>query len=77
MELLAKYCTEEQKTRWLKPLMDGSASSVYSMTEPHKASSDATNISLRMTKDPDSDGYVLNGRKFFGNCICKSKRPSL
>ncbi|KAH8170479.1 acyl-CoA dehydrogenase, middle domain-containing protein [Sarocladium implicatum] len=67
MELLAKYCNEKQKEKWLKPLMDGTASSVYSMTEPDQASSDATNISIRMHKD--GDGYVINGRKFFGNCL--------
>lgn len=34
IELLAKYCNEEQKKKWLQPLLEGTASSAYSMTEP-------------------------------------------
>lgn len=41
IELLAKYCNEKQKEKWLKPLMDGTTSSAYSMTEPAVAASDA------------------------------------
>lgn len=65
IELLAKYANEEQKETWLKPLMSGDFSSAYSMTEPEVASSDATNISIRIQRD--SDEYVINGRKLFGN----------
>src|ERR1700742_729049 len=65
IELLAKYCNEEQKRKWLRPLMDGSMCSAYSMTEPDRASSDATNIgcSMRIT---DTE-VVINGRKLYGN----------
>jgi alkylation response protein AidB-like acyl-CoA dehydrogenase len=45
--------------------MSGDFSSAYSMTEPEVASSDATNISIRIQRD--SDEYVINGRKLFGN----------
>lgn len=65
IELLAKYANAEQKDRWLKPLMNGDFSSAYSMTEPEVASSDATNISIRIERDGDE--YAINGRKLFGN----------
>ncbi|KAJ9602376.1 hypothetical protein H2200_013231 [Cladophialophora chaetospira] len=65
IELLAKYCNDAQKKKWLKPLMDGDFSSAYSMTEPDRASSDATNIACRATREGDE--YVINGRKLYGN----------
>ncbi|TPX07219.1 uncharacterized protein E0L32_010813 [Thyridium curvatum] len=67
IELLAKYCSEEQKKKWLAPLMEGTASSAYSMTEPDVASSDATNIGISMRREGDE--YVINGRKLYGNCL--------
>ncbi|CAK7243410.1 MAG: hypothetical protein STHCBS139747_004930 [Sporothrix thermara] len=67
IELLAKYCNEEQKEKWLKPLMEGTASSAYSMTEPDVASSDATQISIQIRREGDE--YVINGRKLYGNCL--------
>jgi acyl-CoA dehydrogenase len=65
IELLAKYCNDAQKKKWLKPLMDGEFSSAYSMTEPDRASSDATNIACRITREGNE--YVINGRKLYGN----------
>lgn len=65
IELLAKYCNEQQKQQWLKPLLNGEFSSAYSMTEPDVASSDATNISIRIRREGDE--YVINGRKLYGN----------
>ncbi|GKT41395.1 acyl-CoA dehydrogenase family member 10 [Colletotrichum spaethianum] len=67
IELLAKYCNEEQKKKWLQPLLDGTASSAYSMTEPDVASSDATQTSISIKRDGDS--YVINRRKLYGNCL--------
>ncbi|KAF2669343.1 acyl-CoA dehydrogenase family member 11 [Microthyrium microscopicum] len=65
IELLAKFCTDEQKAKWLKPCMEGTMSSAYSMTEPDRASSDATNIGCRM-EITDTE-VIINGRKLYGN----------
>jgi acyl-CoA dehydrogenase len=63
MELLSLFGTEEQRERWLDPLLDGTIRSAFSMTEPDVASSDATNIATRIERQGDE--YVINGRKWW------------
>ncbi len=63
MEVMHQFGTEEQKERWLRPLLDGEIRSAFAMTEPDVASADARNIGMRIERD--GDHYVLNGRKWW------------
>ena len=67
MEVLARYATDEQKERWMKPLLAGEIRSAFLMTEPAVASSDATNIETRIQRD--GDHYVINGRKWWSSGV--------
>jgi acyl-CoA dehydrogenase len=73
MEVLERVGTEEQKEKWLKPLLDGEIRSAYVMTEPNVASSDAKNIST--TAKLVGNEYVINGEKYYisgaGDPRCK------
>jgi acyl-CoA dehydrogenase len=63
MEVLHRFASEEQRERWLKPLLAGEIRSSFAMTEPEVASSDATNVCLSIVRD--GGDYVLNGRKWW------------
>jgi acyl-CoA dehydrogenase len=61
--ILVKYGTDEQKEKWLLPLVEGTMQSGFSMTEPENAGSDPR--SIRATAVREGDEYVLNGHKWF------------
>jgi acyl-CoA dehydrogenase len=63
MEVFMNYATQAQRDTWLTPLLEGRIRSSYAMTEPQVASSDATNVELRIEKKGQE--WVLNGHKWF------------
>lgn len=63
MEVFVRYGTEEQKEKWLNPLLNGEIRSSFAMTEPAVASSDASNIQGSIVKDGNE--YVINARKWW------------
>ncbi|PIE47432.1 MAG: acyl-CoA dehydrogenase [Gammaproteobacteria bacterium] len=65
MELIWRYGTQEQQDKWLTPLLEGKTRSVFCMTEPAVASSDATN--MQATAIVEGDEIVLNGRKWWSS----------
>ena len=73
METLERYGSQEQKNKWLRPLLDGEIRSAFAMTEPKVASSDATNIETSIVREGDE--YVINGHKWWtsgiGSDVCK------
>ena len=75
MEVLARYGTPAQRERWLVPLLQGRIRSAFAMTEPGVASSDATNIGIRIDRDERTKEYVMNGKKWYitgaGSLHCK------
>ncbi len=75
MEILAEYGTDEQKRRWLEPLLHGHTRSCFSMTEPDTAGSDPTGLAARAELDTHggtggdtragTGEWVINGHKWF------------
>ncbi|HEY5640746.1 MAG TPA: acyl-CoA dehydrogenase family protein, partial [Dehalococcoidia bacterium] len=61
--ILLKYGSEEQKKKWLVPLIEGRMESGFSMTEPDQPGSDPR--SIKTTARRDGDDWVINGHKWF------------
>ena len=68
METIVRYGNEEQKERWVKPLLAGEIRSCFGMTEPGVASSDATNMQANARREGDE--WVINGRKWWTSGAC-------
>ena len=64
-EILHLFGTEEQKERWLKPLVEGEIRSFFSMTEPEVSGSDPTTLRTRAVRD--GDDWVIDGHKWFSS----------
>jgi acyl-CoA dehydrogenase len=64
-EILALAGTEEQKERWLYPLLAGELRSAFSMTEPNTAGSDPT--LLETTAVDDGNAWIIDGHKWFSS----------
>ncbi len=62
-EILAEFGSEEQKKRWLEPLLEGKIRSCFSMTEPEVSGADPTG--LRTRAEREGDEWVINGHKWF------------
>ena len=62
-ELLAIGGNEEQKKKWMEPLLAGELRSGFSMTEPDTAGSDPTLLETSAVRDGDT--WVINGHKWF------------
>ncbi len=63
IEILHEYATDEQRERFLRPLVAGEIRSCFSMTEPETAGSNPTLLATTARKD--GDDYVINGQKWF------------
>jgi acyl-CoA dehydrogenase len=64
-EILWGFGTDEQKERWLAPLVAGQIRSFFSMTEPEVAGSDPTLLRTRAVRDGDE--WVIDGHKWFSS----------
>jgi acyl-CoA dehydrogenase len=81
--ILVKYGTDEQKRRWLLPLIEGEMESGFSMTEPDHAGSDPRSIETAAVRD--GDHWVINGHKWFTSngidanffiVMCRANEPT-
>ena len=64
-EIVHLFGTDEQKERWLRPLVAGEIRSFFSMTEPEVPGSDPT--TLRTTARREDDDWVIDGHKWFSS----------
>jgi acyl-CoA dehydrogenase len=64
-EILHLFGTDEQKERWLRPLVEGDARSFFSMTEPEVSGADPTGLRTRAVRD--GDDWLIDGHKWFSS----------
>jgi acyl-CoA dehydrogenase len=64
-EILELFGTDEQKERWLQPLVGGELRSYFAMTEPEVSGADPTG--LRASAVRDGDEWVIDGHKWFSS----------
>jgi alkylation response protein AidB-like acyl-CoA dehydrogenase len=65
IEIIHQYGTDEQKEKWLKPLINGEIRSCFSMTEVDLPGSNP--VMMDTTAEKDGDDYVINGHKWFSS----------
>ncbi len=63
IEILHTHATDQQRERFLRPLVEGEIRSCFSMTEPNMPGSNPTMMETTAIKD--GDDYVINGQKWF------------
>ena len=63
MRVLAQVATEAQKEKWLQPIVDGTVSSAFAMTEPDGCGSDPSLTYTTATRT--NAGWRINGRKHY------------
>ena len=71
MEILIEFGTEEQKEKYLNPLLDGKIRSCFAMTEPNFAGSNPVNMGSIATKE--NGNYIINGHKWFASSFDGAK----
>lgn len=64
MIVLEKVATEEQKTRWLQPIVNGEVRSAFVMTEPAPGAGSDPSM-MQTTARREGDRWIINGRKWF------------
>ena len=62
---LLHHANDDQKKRYLEPLLEGRVRSCFAMTEPEVAGSDPTGIRTMAVLDEANDEWVINGHKWF------------
>ncbi|XP_077869538.1 LOW QUALITY PROTEIN: acyl-CoA dehydrogenase family member 11-like [Saccoglossus kowalevskii] len=63
IEMIDQCGTDEQKRKWMQPLLDGEVTSALAMTEPDVASNDPTNLKCSIKRV--GENYVINGTKWW------------
>jgi alkylation response protein AidB-like acyl-CoA dehydrogenase len=70
--VISRFGTEEQKQRWLPGIADGTETMAFAITEPD-AGTNSHNITTTARRDPDSDGWILKGRKIYISGVDEAK----